>query len=72
MHITWVKPNLRKFEIILPPTHGEIIHSLVNKVQGQFYNIFIYDPFVGDFDSFFVYTSNSKADLYSGVIRNGL
>jgi len=41
MRTYWVKPNLRKFEIILPPTTGDVISSVVSAVQGKDYNITI-------------------------------
>ena len=71
MHIYWVKPNLKKFEIVMPPCSAETIRRIIELVQGKEYYLSIFDPSEGD-KTYHVYTSNAKADMYSGVIRDGL
>lgn len=72
MHITWIKPKLRKWEIEMPPTNYSWAYTLLSLVQGQVYNITIWDLSSNSEVTVHVYTSNSTADCYSGVIKDGL
>lgn len=72
MHITWVKSRLRKWEIEMPPCTASDAYSLLYWVQGETYYITIYDVSSDSEVTVHVYTSNSNADCYSGVIQNGL
>lgn len=72
MHITWVKPKLRKWEIQMPPLTSTEASVILNAVQGKQYSIKIFDISTNAEIEVVVYTSNSKADCYSGVIKNGL
>lgn len=72
MHIYWVRRNIRKLEIVMPPCQYHIIQNLVNLTQGKEYYITYYDPEINKERTLRVYTSNSHSDTYSGVVRNGL
>ena len=72
MKITWVRKNIRKIEIEMPPMSISALSSLLTSVSGQIYNITIHDPKSNTEDTFSVYTSNAQGDCYSGVLHNGL
>lgn len=72
MHIYWVRPVIKKLEIVLPPVTSDTVAQLISLVQGKTYTIQYVNPATGSRDSFEAYTSNSKADVYSGVLYNGL
>lgn len=72
MHITWVRTNIRKVEIVMPPMSMAKTKQILNAVSGQKYNITIHDPRTNAEDTFQVYTSNSKGDCFSGVLHNGM
>ena len=72
MKITWVRKNIRKIEIEMPPMNISALSSLLTSVSGQIYNITIHDPKSNTEDTFSVYTSNAQGDCYSGVLHNGL
>lgn len=72
MHITWVKRKVRKLEISLPPCTSQKISQLFSLVQGQEYNITYFDPLENQTKTIKVYTSNSSADCYSGVLKGGI
>ena len=72
MHITWIKPKLRKWEIELPPCSASEAYSVISKVQGRLYNITIWDISTNSEVTAHVYTSNASGDCYSGVLYNGL
>lgn len=74
MHITWLQSNLRKWEIEMPPCTAEEAYNILSKVQGKTYWITIQDinSSTGEATALKVYTSNSQASCYSGVIRNGI
>ena len=72
MHIYWVRRNVRKIEITMPPCEYYTIQTLVNLVQGKEYNLTYWDPVSNGSKTIRVYTSNSQTDMYSGVIHNGL
>lgn len=72
MRITWVLRKIRKLEITMPPMTASEVSQLLSLVQGQEYSITYHDPLANADKTLSVYTSNSSADCYSGVIRNGL
>ena len=56
----------------MPPCQEDTIQQIINLVQGQEYNLTYYDPAFGGQRTIYVYTSNASADMYSGVVMNGL
>ena len=72
MHIYWVFNNIRKVEIEMPPCTYEMIRDILRLVQGREYTLTFFDPMIGTLRSIQCYTSNSHADMYSGVVHNGL
>lgn len=72
MHITWVRKNVRKVEIEMPPMTLSALSTLLTTVSGQIYNITIHDPKSNAEATFQVYTSNSQGECYSGVLHQGL
>lgn len=72
MNISWVRKNIRKVEIEMPPMTMSALSSLLSAVSGQTYNITIHDPKSNAEATFQVYTSNTQGECYSGVLHNGL
>lgn len=72
MNITWVRRNIRKVEIEMPPMTMSALSALLSAVSGQKYNITIHDPKSNAEATFQVYTSNTQGECYSGVLHNGL
>lgn len=72
MKITWVRKNIRKVEIEMPPMTLSALSSLLTAVSGNTYTITIHDPKSNAEASFSVYTSNTQGECYSGVLHNGL
>lgn len=72
MHITWVRKNIRKIEIEMPPMTMSALSSLLTAVSGQTYTITIHDPKSNAETQVSVYTSNTQGECYSGVLHNGL
>lgn len=72
MHITWVRRNIRKIDIEMPPMTMSALSSLLTAVSGQTYTITIHDPKANAEQNISVYTSNSEGECYSGVLHNGL
>lgn len=72
LHITWIFRKIRKIEIEMPPMTSAEVSRLLGLVQGQEYNLTYYDPLDNIERTARVYTSNSKANLYSGFVMNGL
>lgn len=80
-HVEFIKPLLRKWEITLPlvvdgtiwGTNAEL-DDLITLIQGKRFYITIYDITTGAelATALHVYNSNSSANFYSGVIRNGI
>lgn len=70
MSITWVYRSLPKIEIEMPPMSAVQVSNLLELVQGQVYNITYYDPIDLGSKTVEVYTSNSKTDVYSGIMNN--
>ena len=72
MRINWIFRKIRKVEIEMPPMTSQELSKLLSRVQGQEYYLTYYDPLDNVERKAKVYTSNSKTDLYSGFIMNGL
>ncbi len=72
MHIYWLLRNIRKIEIVMPPSTYETINEIMEIVQGREYDIYFFDPASGTWTTRYVYTSNSSSDMYNGIVRNGL
>lgn len=72
MHINWIRSKMRKWEITMPPMTSAEAYKLLTDVQGKVYTLTIWDISSNAEVSVSVYTSNSNADMYSGVLYNGL
>ena len=70
--ISWIISRIRKLEIILPPCSIAFYSVIADRVLGRIYWITYFDPITNAEKSINVYTSNGRADMYSGVIHNGL
>ena len=71
IHIYWVQRDLKKIEIVLPPSTSEMISRVKQIVQGKEYYI-RFKSFEGGYITRYVYTSNLHASMYSGLLFNGL
>ena len=72
MNITWVRQNIRKLEIEMPPITATDLAALLTAVSGKKYNMTFYDPRTGAEATVQMYTSNTQGECYSGVLYNGL
>ena len=72
MRLNWIFRKVRKVEITMPPITSADVSALLDLVQGQEYNLTYFDPLDNAEKTITVYTSNSSADLYSGMVMNGL
>ena len=72
MKISWVRKNIRKIEIVMPPMKATQVDNLLKRVSGKTYDMTFWDPRTGAEDTATMYTSNATADCYSGVVLNGL
>ncbi len=72
MRINWIFKKVRKVEIEMPPMESSDLSKLLSLVQGQEYSLTYFDPLDNAEKTIQVYTSNSKTDLYSGMILGGL
>lgn len=72
LHIDWVFRRIRKIEIEMPPLTSPEASNILSLVQGQEYSLTYFDPLDNTEKTIYVYTSNSSADLYSGMVLNGL
>lgn len=72
MHIEWIREKIRKFEIQMPPMLASEAQQLINDVQGQEYTINIFDISTNTTTNIDAYTGSTKAQCYSGVIKNGI
>ena len=71
MHLEWVKSRKREIQITMPPMTASELSTLYSLVQGKTYSLTFYDPVQGEID-IDCYTESSSAQLYSGIISNGL
>lgn len=72
MKITWVRTNIRKVEVIMPPMKMAQLAALLNAVSGKTYNMTFHDPRTNTEVTVQMYTSNASGECYSGVLYNGL
>lgn len=72
MKITWVRTNIRKVEITMPPMKMAALSTLLNAVSGKKYNMTFHDPRANEEVTVEMYTSNTQGECYSGVLYNGL
>ena len=72
MVINWVRQNIRKIEIEMPPMKMAALSTLLTAVSGKKYNLTFHDPRSNAEVTVQVYTSNSQGECYSGVLLNGL
>ena len=72
MKITWVRTNIRKIEITMPPMKASALDDLLTAVSGKKYNMTFYDPRTASEVTVQMYTSNAQGECYSGVLLNGL
>lgn len=72
MNITWVRTNIRKVEVIMPPMKMAQLAALLNAVSGKKYNMTFHDPRTNTEVTVQMYTSNASGECYSGVLYNGL
>lgn len=72
MNITWVRQNIRKVEIVMPPMKMAAMSTLLSAVSGKKYNMTFHDPRTNAEETVQMYTSNAHGQCYSGVLYNGL
>lgn len=72
MNITWVRTNIRKVEVIMPPMKMADLSALLAAVSGKKYNMTFHDPRTNTEVTVQMYTSNATGECYSGVLHNGL
>ena len=72
MNITWVRQNIRKLEIEMPPMKMSDLSTLLTAVSGKKYNMTFHDPRTNTEVTVEMYTSNSNGECYSGVLYGGL
>lgn len=56
----------------MPPMQSSELAPLLLAVQGQEYNLTYWDPLTNSEKTIQAYTASSSADLYSGIMYNGL
>lgn len=72
MNITWVRQNIRKLEIEMPPMKMSALSALLSAVSGKKYNMTFHDPRTNTEVTVEMYTSNANGECYSGVLYGGL
>ena len=72
MNITWVRKNIRKLEIVMPPMTPAALKGLLEDISGQKYSMTFHDPLTNTEKTLQMYTSNTKGECYSGVLHGGL
>ena len=72
MNITWVRRNIRKLEIVMPPMKPAALKGLLEDISGKKYNMTFHDPLTNSEQTIEMYTSNTKGECYSGVLHGGL
>ena len=72
MVINWVRTNIRKVEITMPPMKMAALSALLTAVSGKKYNMTFHDPRTNTEVTVQMYTSNAEGECYSGVLYNGL
>ena len=72
MVINWVRTNIRKVEIEMPPMKLSDLSGLLTAVSGKKYNMTFRDIRTNSEVTVQMYTSNTQGDCYSGVLHGGL
>lgn len=72
MVINWVRTNIRKVEIEMPPMKLSELSTLLTAVSGKKYNMTFRDIRTNSEVTVQMYTSNTQGDCYSGVLHGGL
>lgn len=72
MHLDFIFHRIVKLQIEMPAMTATEANALLSLVQGQTYSITYFDIATNAEVTTAVYTSNSSADCYSGVVLNGL
>lgn len=72
MKITWVRRNITKIEIVMPPMKPSALKTLLADISGKKYNMTFHDPLTNTVVEKEMYTSNTKGECYSGVLHGGL
>lgn len=72
MVINWVRTNIRKVEIEMPPMKLSELSDLLSAVSGKKYNMTFRDIRTNSEVTVQMYTSNTQGDCYSGVLHGGL
>ena len=72
MKITWVRTNIRKVEVTMPPMQMAALSALLTAVSGKKYNMTFHDPRTNAEVTVEMYTSNTEGECYSGVLLGGL
>ena len=72
MVISWVRQNIRKLEITMPPMKPAALAALLAAVSGQKYNLTFHDVRTNTEVTVQMYTSTAKGECYSGVLYGGL
>ena len=72
MVINWVRLNIRKLEIEMPPLKPAELSALLSAVSGKKYNMTFHDPRTNAEVTVQMYTSGSEGECYNGVLYGGL
>lgn len=72
MKITWVRQNIRKVEVTMPPMKMADLKTLLTAVSGKKYDMTFHDPRTNAEVTVNMYTSNASGECYSGVLYGGL
>lgn len=72
MVINWVRRNIRKVEVVMPPMKASQVDDLLRRVSGKKYDMTFWDIRTGTEVTVEMYTSNSSGECYNGVLFNGL
>lgn len=72
MVITWVRQNIRKVEVVMPPMKMAQVSALLTAVSGKKYNMTFHDPRTNAEVTVQMYTSNASGECYSGVLYGGM
>ena len=72
LHITWIISRARKVEMQLPPCSAAFASQILKRVMGKHYYLTYWDILTNAEKTIYVYTSNGRGGMYSGVVRNGI
>ncbi len=72
LDITWIISRARKVELQLPPCSSTFASKILKRVMGKHYYLTYWDLIDDAERTIYVYTSNGRGGMYSGVVRNGI